>query len=165
MPIQARGTVSAIHVKAEQGAKPSAVTRVMAIAGKGLEGDRFAAIEQLKKPEYQVTLIEEEAVNAIHAEQGLKLDPGESRRNITTRNIALNHLVGKEFRIGKARFRGIRLCEPCGYLEKVTGKPLRELLLHRGGLRAIVLEGGEISVGDSIEALAAARPDQPIIGG
>jgi MOSC domain-containing protein YiiM len=79
------------------------------------------------------------------------LAPGESRRNITTRGIRLNDLVGKEFRIGDVRARGTKLCEPCTHLEALTGKPLIKPLTHRAGLRADLLTSGRISVGDPIE--------------
>ncbi len=75
---------------------------------------------------------------------------GDARRNIATRNVPLNHLVGKEFVIGDVRIRGIRLCEPCDHLEKVTGKPVIKGLLHRGGLRAQILTRGAIPVGDGV---------------
>ena len=85
---------------------------------------------------------------------GIELMAGESRRNITTRGVALNHLVGKEFRIGEIRARGLRLCEPCSHLEKLTGKRLIKGLLHRGGLRAQILTAGDVRVGDEITAVA-----------
>ncbi len=80
----------------------------------------------------------------------VEMTAGDARRNIVTRNVPLNHLVGKEFAIGDVRIRGIRLCEPCDHLEKVTGKPVIKGLLHRGGLRAQILTPGTIRVGDLV---------------
>ena len=74
----------------------------------------------------------------------------ETRRNVVTRGIALNHLVGKRFRVGEVLLQGIRLCEPCDHLESLTRPGVRQALLHRGGLRAQILEGGVIRVGDPI---------------
>ena len=74
----------------------------------------------------------------------------ESRRNITTRGVALNHLVGRTFRVGGAVFKGLRLCEPCGHLEQLTGRQVRPGLVHRGGLRSEIIETGLVSVGDQL---------------
>jgi MOSC domain-containing protein YiiM len=80
------------------------------------------------------------------------LDPGQARRNIVTRGIALNHLVEQEFRIGDVVLRGTRLCEPCAHMEKLTIKGTLRGLIHRGGLRAEIVKGGTIRVGDVIES-------------
>ena len=82
------------------------------------------------------------------------LDPGNSRRNIVTKGVALNHLVGREFRVGEVTLRGIRLCEPCGHLEELTQKGVMQALVHRGGLRAQILIDGTIRVGDTIQESA-----------
>ena len=78
------------------------------------------------------------------------IEPIETRRNVVTRGVALNHLVGKRFRVGEVMLQGIRLCEPCEHLESLTRPGVRAALVHRGGLRAQILEGGAIRVGDSI---------------
>ena len=83
-----------------------------------------------------ITLIEAEALEALEREHGVRLEPHESRRNIVTRGVALNELVGREFRVGEVVLRGLMLCEPCRHLEKLTGKQLIRGLVHRGGLRA-----------------------------
>jgi hypothetical protein len=103
----------------------------------------------------QVTLIEMEALEALARDYHISLLPIESRRNIATRGVALNHLVGKRFRVGEAVLLGMELCEPCGYLEQKSGKPVRLGLIHRGGLRAQILESGRIRVGDPVEVLEA----------
>ncbi|WP_425498618.1 MOSC domain-containing protein [Natrinema salinisoli] len=102
---------------------------------------------------YDLTLIEREAIEGIEREADIELAPGEHRRNIVTQDAALNHLVGKRFRVGEVVCRGARLCEPCGYLERITEKDVLEPLAHRGGLRADILEGGSIRPSDEIEPL------------
>jgi len=83
----------------------------------------------------------------------LKVDAGAIRRNLVTRGVALNHLVGREFRVGAARLKGIRLGEPCDHMEALSGVPgIRKALVHRGGLRAEILEGGLVRVGDIVVA-------------
>lgn len=129
------------------------VMEVTAIAGVGLEGDRYAtrmgSFSAKPKPGRQITLIEAEAIEALERELGLALAPGETRRNLVTRGVALNHLAGREFSVGVARLRGHELCEPCTDLARMTGKPqVLPGLIHRGGLRAEILEGGVIRVGD-----------------
>jgi MOSC domain-containing protein YiiM len=133
----------------------TSVTEVRAVQGKGLEGDRYfnnsGTYSRRVGPDRQLTLIEQESLDAMCRDYEIEFDAGESRRNIVTRGIALNHLVGREFRVGGVALRGLRLCEPCGHLERVTGRPVRESLIHRGGLRAEILTTGAIRVGDPIE--------------
>jgi MOSC domain-containing protein YiiM len=101
-------------------------------------------------------LIESEALEALKRDYGVELEPAQARRNLVTRAVALNHLVGREFTVGEARLRGTRLCDPCAHLESLTTRAVLRGLIHRGGLRADVVSGGMIRVGDSIAAL----PDQ-----
>jgi MOSC domain-containing protein YiiM len=96
-------------------------------------------------------LIESEAVEALRRDYEIEFEAGMSRRNIVTRGVPLNHLVGREFRVGEVVLRGLKLCEPCGHLEQLTGVRVREGLVHRGGLRAQVLNEGTIRPGDPIE--------------
>jgi MOSC domain-containing protein YiiM len=127
---------------------------VEAIPGVGLEGDRYALkVGTFFRPEpaFELTLIEAEAVEALRRDYQVELAAGDARRNIVTRGVPLNHLVGREFRIGDVRIRGIRLCEPCGHLQQVTGTQLIKGLRHRGGLRAQILTQGTIRVGDAIK--------------
>lgn len=149
-----KGTVEGIYICPE-GEKPMLkVAEVRAISGRGLEGDRYflrlGTYSKKDNPDRNVTLIEAEAVEAVAREGGLPMNPGESRRNIVTRGVPLNHLVDKTFSVGQAIFRGIRLCEPCSHLDKLTGKALSPILLHRGGLRAEIITDGTIRVGDEI---------------
>ncbi len=134
----------------------AAVNEVHAVVGKGLEGDRyFNEVGSFSKNPglgREITLIEIEAVEALKQDYGIELDPKDSRRNITTRGVALNHLVGRQFKVGNVTLRGIRLCEPCSHLEKLTSKDVMRGLIHRGGLRAEILIGGVLRPGDVIIA-------------
>ena len=99
----------------------------------------------------EVTLIEDEALEALFDEAGLELAPGASRRNIVTRGVPLNHLVNREFCVGAVRLRGMRLCEPCLHLEHLTQMTgARRALVHRGGLRAEIVTEGVIRAGDAV---------------
>jgi MOSC domain-containing protein YiiM len=147
------GTVESIHIASAAEARMEAHDQVLAIPGAGLEGDRYALKKGTfykPKPDYELTLIEAEAVEALRRDYQVDLAAGDARRNIVTRGVPLNHLVGREFRIGDVRIRGIRLCEPCDHLQRMTGKQLIEGLCHRGGLRAQILTQGTIRVGDEI---------------
>jgi MOSC domain-containing protein YiiM len=138
----------------EKSAQPMrSVDSVEAVTAKGLKGDRkFRDPSHPKKdtPDREVTLIESEAIDAVNRDYAMRIDPIETRRNILTRGVALNHLVGKEFSVGNVRLRGLELCEPCKHLEGMTRPGVMRALVHRGGLRAQILQGGVVSVGDSI---------------
>ena len=149
--------VVAIHLAPDGGAPPMAVDAVRAVAGQGLEGDRYfyriGTFSKKDRPGRQVTLIEAEALEALARDYGIALSPGITRRNLTTAGVALNHLVGRTFRVGEAVLRGIQLCEPCGHMERLSGQEgLKRGLVHRGGLNAEVVTGGSIRVGDPIIA-------------
>ena len=151
-----KGTVVSIHVASEAEGRMVAVKETRAMPGKGLEGDRYFSQSGTYsvKPgaDREVTLIEAEALEALRRDYGVTLEPGESRRNITTRGVPLNFLVGKEFTVGPVSLLGIRLCEPCGHLEGLTKEGTRAGLVHRGGLRAQILTEGVIRAGDAVEA-------------
>lgn len=153
----AKARVVGLCVGATEKEPLEAVDQVRAVAGHGLEGDRKfrrAGMPPDKDaPDRELTLIEAEAVEAAVREYGIELTPIEARRNVVTRGVALNHLVGRSFRVGEATLRGIRLCEPCGHLEALTRQGVRKSLIHRGGLRAQILDGGTIRLGDAIEAV------------
>lgn len=136
------GTIRRIFVAPEAEAEMDEQTDAEAIAGKGLRGDRyFSEIEtgtfveweagEERHDGYDLTLIEQEAVTAIEREAGIELAPGEHRRNIETRDVALNHLVGQRFRVGDAVCRGNRLCEPCNHLQRITQDGVLQALVHR----------------------------------
>jgi len=150
------GMVESIHVASVAEGPPQSVAQAVAIPGAGLEGDRYAlklGTFYKPAPDHELTLIEAEAIEALRRDYRVELAAGDSRRNIVTRNVPLNHLVGKEFAIGDVRVRGIRLCEPCDHLQRVTGKSVIKGLLHRGGLRAQILTKGTIRVGDAVTLL------------
>ncbi|MFQ5914963.1 MAG: MOSC domain-containing protein [Nitrospinota bacterium] len=132
------------------------VREVRAVAGRGLDGDRYfegtGKYSKKPGPGRHVTLIESETLEALKRETGIDLKPDWCRRNILTGGVPLNHLVDREFRVGEVKLRGVRLCEPCAYLEKLTGlRGVRKALVHRGGLRAQILSDGLIRVGDVVE--------------
>lgn len=150
------GRVEAIHITDSQGAPMRSQGRIRALAGIGLQGDRYALQQGRyssdRKVSRDLTLVEAEVIEDL-ATHGIGLAPGETRRNITTRGVRLNELVGRRFRIGAIECRGTRLCEPCAYLAGLVGKSIVEPLVHRGGLRADILLDGEIAVGDPILVL------------
>ena len=150
------GAVEYIHIAAAAGEPMVALARATAIARSGLEGDRYATKRGHWSPIARsgdgLTLIEGEVVDSL-ARDGLMVNPGDTRRNITVRGIRLDDLIGRRFRIGGAVVQGVRRCEPCQYLEGLLDQPVLHPLVHRGGLRVNVLEGGEIAVGDEVAAL------------
>jgi MOSC domain-containing protein YiiM len=104
-----------------------------------------------------LTFVEEEAIEAVRRDYGIDLVPGATRRNVVTRGVALNHLVGRRFRLGEVEVVGVRLAEPCAHLEALTAKGVRRAFVHRGGLRGEVVSGGRVRVGDPVRTLE--RPD------
>ena len=126
------------------------------VAGEGIVGDRYRiGIEQgfySAKPEEgrQVTLFEEEVLGDLRRDYRLELLPGEHRRNITTRGVPLNHLVGRRFRIGACLVEATRLSIPCRHIEEILGKPVFKPLMHRSGLNCRILEGGAVRIGEPI---------------
>jgi len=144
-----KGKLIAIYISEKKAEGMQSVGSVQALAGKGLMGDRF--YENVpKETKRQVTLIEQEAVDAVNRDYNIPLAPNETRRNLLTVGVPLNHLVGKEFSIGSVRLRGYELCEPCNHLQKLTRPGVMKALLHRGGIRAEILSDGEIKAGDEI---------------
>jgi MOSC domain-containing protein YiiM len=152
------GRIEAIHLSDVAGGVMRPVSRVRAVAGVGLEGDRYATARGTYSPEprpdRQLTLIEAEEIEGLAEREGIRLESGETRRNVSTRGIRLIELVGRRFRIGSLDCEAIRLCEPCQYLNDTIGKPILKPLAHRAGLRAVILTDGEIAVGDEIAALS-----------
>jgi MOSC domain-containing protein YiiM len=147
------GTIESIHIASDAKGAMQAVAQVRAIPAYGLEGDRYALGQGTffkPEPDCELTLIEVEAIEALKRDYEVDLAPGEARRNLVTRGVPLNRLVGLEFKIGEVRIRGIRLCEPCSHLQALTGRPVIKGLLHRGGLRAQILSQGTIHVGDTV---------------
>ena len=149
-----QGTVIAIHIAPTGAAPMRSVTTAQVVVGKGLEGDRYysklGTYSNQAGSGRDVTLIEIEAIEALKRDYEVDLDASRSRRNIVTQGVPLNHFVEKEFKIGDVVLRGTRLCEPCAHMEKLTVKGAMRGLIHRGGLRAEIVKGGTIKVGDRI---------------
>ena len=148
------GSVEHIWIAGGAGEPATAGASVRALAGRGLEGDRHVdgrGTFPSGPPGSALTLVEAEVVESFRPPLG----PDEHRRNIITRGVSLNRLVGHEFTVGAVRCRGARLCEPCTVIQRYAGRPVLRELVHRGGLRADILEDGVISVGDTVRAAAA----------
>jgi MOSC domain-containing protein YiiM len=133
------------------------ITNAFVVAGRGLRGDRYhdgtGTYSNHPGTGREVTLIESEALEALKRDYGIEIEPGQARRNFVTRAVALNHLAGREFTIGEVRLRGARPCDPCAHLEGLSARGALRGLAHRGGLRADVVSGGTIRVGDFVIAI------------
>ena len=150
------GTVEAICIAPSASVHMQPVTEVEAIVGVGLAGDRYARKIGFYSPRptdpgaREVTLFEAEVLDALRAEHDIELAPTEHRRNLTVRGVRLGELLGQRFRVGEVLLESVKDCPPCEHLEQLLGKPVLRPLLDRGGLRARVLAGGTIHVGDTI---------------
>jgi MOSC domain-containing protein YiiM len=141
------GAVERIHVVPLRGGGAEPVEKVLAEAGRGLRGDCHHGLPDSN----DLTLIEAEALERLTTEHGVNLEPGESRRNVTTRGLDLGTLVGRRFRVGGALCEGVERCEPCAKLTRLTGEPgVLRGLVHTG-LEAAIVADGTIRVGDRIE--------------
>ena len=148
------GTVVSINVARSAEAPMESVAEVRAIPGKGLEGDRYFFRQGTfykPQPDRELTLVEAEAIEAFRDDCKIDFDLSATRRNVVTRGVPLNHLVGKEFWIGDVKARGLRLCEPCSHLQKLSHPKVLPGLVHRGGLRAQILTEGTIRVGEIVK--------------
>jgi MOSC domain-containing protein YiiM len=149
--------IVSLHIAVKGAAPMQSVTLATAVEGRGLEGDRYftqtGTYSKHPGSGRPVTLIEIEAIEALAREYGIYLAAGLARRNLVTSGIALNHLVGKTIVVGAVTLRGARLCEPCLHLEKLAAMGAARGLIHRGGLRAEIIAGGTIRVGDAIASL------------
>jgi MOSC domain-containing protein YiiM len=145
--------VERIFTRASSGASPTRHETIRVVAGAGIEGDRYFARQE--EPGQNITFIEAEELEAFFAEQQRPVDPGATGRNVVTRGVRLNELVGIEFLVGEVRFRGVELCEPCRGLgaalatSTLAAREVVKRLVHRAGLRADALSSGEIAVGAS----------------
>jgi MOSC domain-containing protein YiiM len=158
------GYVNSINIAATEGGDLVELPVANLIAEHGIEGDRYC--RTASPPNFnQISLVESEAVASFAAELAVEIDPCEVRRNIVTREISLNNLVGKRFRLGNVEAIGTELAEPCKWiadiliarygLEDVKAKHIVSSLLHRGGLYARVLQGGSVRAGDPIQILSS----------
>jgi MOSC domain-containing protein YiiM len=148
-------SVVSIHIAEAASGALKSLDAVHAVPGKGLEGDRYfthtGTYSDTPGSGRDLTLIESEQLEGIEREHGIKIGPGESRRNLMTRGVSLNDLVDKEFTVGAVTVRGTRLCEPCAYLAETLGNPAAlKALVHRAGLRCDIVTEGTINVGDPI---------------
>ncbi len=149
-----QGRLELIHITAAASGAMQALAEARLVAERGIEGDRYflgAGTYSIKPgPDRQVTLIEAETLAALARDHGIELAPEEHRRNLTVAEVPLNHLVGMRFRVGGVLLEGVRLNQPCKYLEKVTGKAVYQPLLNRSGLNCRVIEGGSVRPGDRV---------------
>jgi MOSC domain-containing protein YiiM len=152
-----QGQLEGIFIVSQRAKPLVQVDEILALPGKGLQGDRYGdragtfSKPDRERPEEQLTLIEAEALEAAQRDYQITILPAQTRRNLLTRGVPLNHLVGREFMVGEVRCRGLKLCEPCNHLEKLTMEGNRAALVHRGGLRAQVVAGGTLRAGDVIK--------------
>jgi MOSC domain-containing protein YiiM len=151
------GVLLAIHIAPEASAPMVELDAARLVEGVGIEGDRYATARgtysHRPHADRQVTLIEMETLDALSRDHGIALAPHETRRNLTTAGVPLNHLVGREFRVGGVVLAGGRLNVPCQYLEDLLGKPVFKPLIHRSGLNCRIVQGGTIRPGDAIRPL------------
>jgi MOSC domain-containing protein YiiM len=150
-----QGELLHIHTTAAARAPMIEQTGATLIAGVGIEGDRYAkgidtgtysALPDVR----EVTLIEVETLEALARDHGITLTAQEHRRNLTTRDVPLNHLVGRRFHVGEVMLEGGRLNTPCRYIDMITGQTICDLLEHRSGLNCRIVSGGVIRPGDRI---------------
>jgi MOSC domain-containing protein YiiM len=144
------GRVVGIFLTPEHGELPENVERARALAGKGLEGNRYFYGDGDAPDGRALTLIAAEALEALEQETNIVLSAAETRRNVLTRGIDVNALVGKRFRVGDVECLGVELCEPCTHLQSMTQPGVINGLVHRAGLNADILNDGEIAVGDAV---------------
>jgi MOSC domain-containing protein YiiM len=139
------GSVEAINVAALESELPQPV-RAVDVTAEGVIGDRYGEAHDL-------TLIEAEALEGLREDTGIELSAAESRRQVLTRGIRLNDLVAQHFLVGDVECVGQELCEPCNHLQGLTQQGVLRGLVHRGGLRADIISGGRIAVGDEVVPL------------
>lgn len=160
MTTEPDGRVTAIHIAPEAGDPMQPQDSTRAVAGKGLEGDRYFDQagswsgdkgRDLPPEDRALTLFESEVLEIIERDEDITLSPSDHRRNITTSGIAADHLVNTQFTLGDAVCEGVAICEPCAYLESLTEDGVLNALIHRGGLNARIIETGTITVNDPIK--------------
>ena len=141
--------VENIHITARKAEPVAPVERVSVVAGRGIEGDRKFG-EHEPGSGKDLTLVPAESLEALAEEAGIVLQPGETRRQVTTRGVDVHALVGRRFTVGSVEAVGIELCEPCNHLESLTQPGVMRGLVHRAGINCDVIRGGEIAVGDPV---------------
>lgn len=152
-----KGEVVHTQLASAAGVPMTVTSELTAIAGKGIEGDRYLKgigfFSQNKGPHRQVTLFESEVLDTLKRDHNKDMTPTDSRMNLITRGVPLSHLVGQTFLVGDVTLRGVKLNEPCQHLVDVVGKAVMSCLIHRCGLFAEVLQGGTIRVGDPVQSI------------
>jgi MOSC domain-containing protein YiiM len=147
-PGRVAGSVEQIHIAPAESELPEPVDAVE-VTSEGVVGDRYSQSRDL-------TLVEAEALEGFHEDTGIELSAAEVRRQVLTRGISLNDLVGERFTVGAVECLGQELCEPCNHLQGLTYAGVLRGLVHRGGLRADIVSGGRIAVGDEIVRVSSA---------
>jgi MOSC domain-containing protein YiiM len=154
MALLFQGTLLAIFIAEAASVERERLDTASLVAGHGIAGDRYAngkgTYSSKPHADRQVTLIEEETLTALKRDHDIDLAPEETRRNLLVREVPLNHLVGRQFRVGSVLLYGGRLNVPCKYLDDLLGKPLFGPLTNRSGLNCRIIEGGTIRPGDAI---------------
>jgi MOSC domain-containing protein YiiM len=152
--VDAGGSVVGIFIAPDASAPVESLRSVRAVEGRGLEGDRYfsrtGTYSDREGTGREVTLVEREAVDELLAGHGIAIRPEESRRNIVTEGVALGDLIDRPFRVGPVVLVGRRLCEPCEHLASLTHPGIVKAFVHRAGLRADIVQGGTITVGDPV---------------
>ena len=150
--------IDAIFVSPSKGQPMTSPQTIQAVAGKGLEGDRYflgtGYYSGDKVWDAHLTLMEREAIDTANAAQSKQFTPEMLRRNIITKNVKVKELIGKRFRIGEAVFEGWKEWPPCSYIAGMNDcQELLKLFAHSSGIGVNIVESGTISVGDAIEVL------------
>jgi MOSC domain-containing protein YiiM len=145
------GTIVGIFTATAEGAPTVARDEVRAVAGRGLEGDRYfdGNVGEHDAAD-EITLIEAEGLEQARAEHGLDLGPGEHRRNVVVEGLDLVALVGSTIKVGEAEVTVMADNPPCRYLQDLVGKPVLRALRHKGGVRGSIVTGGVLRVGDTV---------------
>jgi MOSC domain-containing protein YiiM len=155
------GVLAGIWLAPEGAAPMRRVPSARLVAGRGLEGDRYAlgggTWARYPNLEKQVTLIDAADVAAVATEVGVPLTPGDTRRNLVTAGVDLPSLVGRWFAVGDALLFGVKRCPPCTHLERLTGVRLVKAMVHRGGINAAVFGGARIAEGDVVRPVSDAE--------
>ena len=150
------GKIKAIYIAASAGASVSGHQKVALRAGKGIQGDRYYSESGANRssykgqPDWEITLIESEVIEAFNRETGNRFHESDFRRNLVTEGIRLNELVGKYFTVDGIQCYGVQLCEPCASLQKRLGVRILPDLVGKGGLRAQIRQSGVIGAGSAI---------------
>ena len=162
------GVLTGLWMTSEAAAPLRRVPSARLLAGRGLEGDRYAlgggTWAQYPDLEKQLTLIDAADVAAVAAEVGVPLTPGDTRRNLVTAGVDLPALVGRWFAVGDALLFGVKRCPPCTHLERLTGARLVKAMVHRGGINAAVFAGAPVAEGAVVRPVSeeeAARRGAP----